>query len=234
MACQPQTEDHSVEEEIPAYEYKIPDIDSSLMRFEATIKDFERDDSTNLPGPGGLVFAGSSSFRRWNSLEEDMSPIPVVNRGFGGSTFPELNYYAHRIIAPLQPSLIAVYEGDNDIVDSTMTPAMVLENLKKFEAFTESQIPQAHILMFAVKPSPSRRHLLDKAIETNRLLAEYATQSERITYVDVFTIMMNDHGSIKSEIFTDDSLHMNADGYALWTAVAKPVVDALFQAGQAK
>jgi hypothetical protein len=42
--------------------------------------------ASKAPGPSGaLLFVGSSSIRRWTDLSEHMAPIPVINRGFGGS-----------------------------------------------------------------------------------------------------------------------------------------------------
>ena len=35
--------------------------------------------------PETLLFVGSSSIRFWGELAEDMAPVPVINRGFGGS-----------------------------------------------------------------------------------------------------------------------------------------------------
>jgi hypothetical protein len=42
-----------------------------------------------------VLFLGSSSIRNVDrfSLQKDLHPIPVINRGFGGSTMPEAVYY---------------------------------------------------------------------------------------------------------------------------------------------
>ena len=71
-----------------------------LDKFESTIVKYEQEDKSNGYQEDAILFTGSSSIRRWKSMQEDFSPTPVLNRGFGGSTIPEVTYYADRIILP--------------------------------------------------------------------------------------------------------------------------------------
>src|SRR6266550_2177708 len=87
----------------------------ALDRYESEITAFEAADRATPPAPGGIVFVGSSSFRRWTSLAADFPGLPVLNRGFGGSTLREVNHYARRIVLPYRPRLIVLYAGDNEI-----------------------------------------------------------------------------------------------------------------------
>ncbi len=59
--------------------------------WEPAIRDFEEQDKVHPPKPGCIVFAGSSSFRFWDTLVSDMKPLDVINRGFGGSEFSDLD-----------------------------------------------------------------------------------------------------------------------------------------------
>ena len=47
------------------------------------INEFKKLDKENFPGKGKILFTGSSSIRFWDSLNEDMKPLEVLNRGFG-------------------------------------------------------------------------------------------------------------------------------------------------------
>jgi lysophospholipase L1-like esterase len=38
----------------------------------------------------------------------------------------------------------------------------------------------------------------------------------------VHDAMLNTDGSVKAEIFIQDKLHMNAEGYKIWTKIMKP------------
>ena len=83
--------------------------DYKLDRSEASIAAFEKKDAESMPAPGGIVFTGSSSFTKWLSAEEDLAPLPIINRGFGGSTLPEVIYYANRTIFKYHPKTLVVY-----------------------------------------------------------------------------------------------------------------------------
>src|SRR3984957_13859571 len=71
--------------------------------WESTIEKFEAADKVNPPRPGMIVFAGSSSFARWSTLVDDMKPLDVLNRGFGGSKMSDLDLYAKRIVNVYRP-----------------------------------------------------------------------------------------------------------------------------------
>ncbi len=70
-----------------------------------------RADRRNPLPEGAVVFAGSSSIRFWKTLQEDMQPTPVVNRGFGGAMIHQIVHYMDRIILPLKPRAVFFYAG---------------------------------------------------------------------------------------------------------------------------
>ena len=53
--------------------------------FQNDVKKFLQQDKEAFPEEDGILFIGSSSIRFWLSLESDMRPFPVINRGFGGA-----------------------------------------------------------------------------------------------------------------------------------------------------
>jgi len=53
--------------------------------WESTIKRFEEQDQLHLPPKDSILFIGSSSINFWSTLTQDMSPLSIINRGFGGS-----------------------------------------------------------------------------------------------------------------------------------------------------
>lgn len=52
-------------------------------RFATAIAAFEAQDKTAPPAKGGILFIGSSIFRQWTNVAEQMAPLPVFNRAFG-------------------------------------------------------------------------------------------------------------------------------------------------------
>ncbi|MEM6345981.1 MAG: GDSL-type esterase/lipase family protein [Bacteroidota bacterium] len=192
-----------------------------IHRFENEIRAFEKADSMASPPQDFVLFVGSSSVRMWKTIAKDLAPLPVLNRGFGGSNFEDLLYFSDRIVFKYQPSAVVVYEGDNDIVSDTLKPEHVAMRMGMFQELMQEKLPGVPTYFLSVKPSIARKNLLEKAQATNQLIQKMAAEDEMLTYIDVATPMMTADGKIRADIFIDDSLHMNATGYGLWTEVVR-------------
>ena len=195
----------------------------SVDRSEAEIRRFEESDRAAAPPAGGIVFVGSSSIRMWRSLESDFPGLPVLNRGFGGSTFPEAIHYLPRTVLKYHPRTIVLYEGDNDLTFD-WGPRQVADDYRSFVRAVRDSLPNAKIVFISVKPSPSRWRLVDQAREANRLVREIVSRDTLQSYVDVFTPMLAANGRPKPELFIADSLHMTPAGYAIWRTQVAPHV----------
>jgi len=192
-------------------------------QFEAEIVKFEDSDRTAPPAPGGIVFVGSSSIRRWTTLAADFPGLPVLNRGFGGSTLYEVNHYAPRIVLPYRPRLIVVYAGDNEIAMGR-SATDVARDYRHFVSIVRAALPSTHIAFVSVKPSPSRWKLQNTVRETNRLVRAGMADDPRQSFVDVFTPMLGTDGRPRPELFVSDSLHMTPAGYEIWRRQLAPTV----------
>ncbi|MEW5974426.1 MAG: SGNH/GDSL hydrolase family protein [Acidobacteriota bacterium] len=192
-----------------------------LLRFENEIRTFERLDRESPPEEGQVLFVGSSSIRLWKTLTQDFSFVETINRGFGGSTIAEVTYYADRIVFPYKPCLILLYAGDNDVAGGK-TAKQVLADYQQFVSKIRSKLPGIRMGYIAIKPSPSRRHLLDEMMKANQLIRDFSKQEPGLDYLDIATPMLQPDGTPRPELFVDDRLHLNPDGYALWTQVLTP------------
>src|SRR5689334_7187193 len=99
--------------------------------WEPSIRKFEEQDKIAPPKSGCIVFAGSSSIALWDTLVEEMKPLDVINRGFGGSQYSDLIQYANRIVIAYHPRAVVIYEGDNDLApESSKTPESVAKDAR--------------------------------------------------------------------------------------------------------
>ena len=195
-------------------------------KFEPEIRRFEARDKTNPPPKDAVLLIGSSSIRFWTNAATQLSPHVIINRGFGGSHVSDSVVFADRIALPYQPKVILVYAGDNDLA-AGKTPAQVVADFKAFVLKVQQQLPTAKIGFIAIKPSPSREKLLPRAREANGLIQDYVKTDPRLSYIDVFTPMLDASGRPREELFIKDRLHMNPKGYEVWTGVIKPALDQL-------
>src|SRR6266705_4529 len=97
--------------------------------WQSAIREFEEADRTAPPKPGVIVFTGSSSIVFWRTLHQDMYPLAVVNRGFGGAQIVHVSHYAHRIILPYRPAAVVLYAGVDDLIWGK-TPEQVLSDFQ--------------------------------------------------------------------------------------------------------
>ncbi len=202
----------------------------SPLFFKDAIADFEAADLKEPPAKGQILFVGSSSFRFWRTLKEDMAPLPVLNRGFGGSMMNHVNYYFDRVVKPYAPSLVVVYEGDNDLAFySDKTVDDVVNDVMQFVLRVKKELPDTKILFVSIKPSISRWDRWLLMSEANDRIEAFASSHPMMSYVDAARILLNEQGEPDPQFFISDGLHLNKKGYAVWTEAIKPAVAKMFQ-----
>ena len=189
-------------------------------RWEKTIAAMEARDRKQPPPKGEILLCGSSSARGWN-VRKYFPDLKVVNRGFGGSQIHDSTQFAGRIILPLEPRIILLYAGDNDIAGGK-TPEAVCESFKLFVKTIHGALPRCRIVFIAIKPSIKRWALVAKMREANRLIQAATEADERLAYVDIDTPMTGEDGKPRKELFVKDGLHLSPKGYELWTKLVMP------------
>jgi lysophospholipase L1-like esterase len=178
--------------------------------------------------PGAVVFVGSSSIRLWSTLAEDMAPVPVLNRGFGGSHIYDSVFWSDRLVARYQPSAIVVFAGTNDISgDEPRSAAFVAEGFDALVEDLRRQGTGAPIAYIAISPAPSRARHQQIVEEANRLIAARCAADPTLHFVDTATGLLDADGKPDPRWFRSDQLHLNADGYAHWAAKIRPLVHRL-------
>ncbi|MFK8051681.1 MAG: GDSL-type esterase/lipase family protein [Woeseiaceae bacterium] len=197
---------------------------TSPTRFSSAIAAFERRDESNPPAQDAVLFVGSSSIRMWAPhIAKDLHPIPVVARGFGGSNMHDVNFFFDRIISPYRPRAIVVYVGENDIAQG-ISPKQLLAEYESFVATVKSTLPDTRVYYLSIKPAPARRGAWKTMSKANQLIADYSSRDAALFFVDVATPMLDASGGPRADIHIDDGIHMNRQGYKIWTDILKPVL----------
>jgi len=193
--------------------------------WEPAIRKFEEQDKVNPPKLGSIVFTGSSSIARWETLAEEMKPLDAINRGFGGSQYSDLNKYAKRIVIAYHPRAVVIYEGDNDLApESSKTPESVAKDARTMVQTIRAALPETWIYLISIKPSKSRLSAWPRMKEANRMVRDFARPQKHVQYVDVASAMFDREGKLRADLFVEDGLHPNSRCYALWTSIVKPLL----------
>jgi lysophospholipase L1-like esterase len=197
------------------------------LAWESSIRKFEAQDRLKPPLADVIVFTGSSSITFWATLEQDMAPLPVINRGFGGSRINDVVYYADRIVIPYHPRAVVLFAGTNDIAGrKPKTAQEVFEGYCAFVKTVHAALPQTPIYYISTTPTPSRWKHWPIVREANRLIQAQTETDPRLHYIDLTDVILGLDGKPRRDLYRIDRLHPNKKGYAQWTAIIKPILQA--------
>ncbi len=195
----------------------------STPPFWNEIVSFKKSDSSDFPPKHSILFVGSSSFRMWTSINTDFSNDSIINRGFGGSTLPDVVRYFYDIIYPYSPYKIFIYCGENDLAaKDSISAAEVFLRFRTLYCMIRQNFPSTIVNFVSIKPSPSRKSVQGKVLEANSLIKDFLKDEAFTNFIDVYHLMVDGNGNMKSDIYRKDLLHMNKKGYALWIGAIRP------------
>jgi lysophospholipase L1-like esterase len=191
--------------------------------FYNEIQEFKKQDSISFPPKNAILFIGSSSFQKWHDVQAYFPHETIINRGFGGSQLTDAINYANDIIIPYHPKQIVIYSGENDLAYSdTVSAKTVFNRVVTLFNIIRSSMPKEPIIYISIKPSPSRKNLMAKMEEVNRLIKFFLMTKEQAVFIDVYHLMLDKDGNPLPGIYVEDNLHMNAAGYHIWQKVIEP------------
>ncbi len=190
--------------------------------FDVEIRAFERLDSIEKPAKGQILLYGSSTMRLWKTYKTDLTGYQVVNRGFGGSQMSDAVYYFDRVVVPLAPSWILLYEGDNDISNGKKTPEQVLKDFETFMQLVKQKLPGTKVAIYTLRPSVARENLMPQQRHLNAHFKKYCKKHKKKAYfIDVYDLLLTPAGKPNPAYLDADTLHLNAKGYEVWAKVTR-------------
>ena len=140
----------------------------------------------------------------------------MINLGFGGSSYAWCLRYFNTLFDTITPQRIIFYAGENDLGEG-LTIQQVLDNFRMLVERARFTFPKVKISVISIKPSPNRKGLSKKFIELNSMYKKYISSINGGTYIDLYHPMLNQMGSIRSELYLSDGLHLNRLGYKIWS-----------------
>jgi lysophospholipase L1-like esterase len=181
-----------------------------------------------------VVFMGDSITDGWQQPRYGgfFPGKPYVDRGISGQTTPQMLLRFRRDVIDLQPKVVVILAGTNDIAGNTgpMTNEEIQGNLASM-----SELAHAHKIkvVFASVTPVSEYHVRPPAPQTtlrpmerikamNDWIKSYAASHDDI-YLDYFSAMIDDKGLMRAEL-TEDDLHPNAKGYAIMGPLAEAAI----------
>lgn len=198
--------------------------------WEEDIVAFEALDAAGAPPRDAILFVGSSSIRLWHTLTEDMAPLPVIQRGFGGARMHDVVHYADRIITPYRAHAIVIFVGANDIKfsDTPMDAAAVIEQgLETLLRTIRREQPTVEVFYIAITPTIVSWEKFEAVEAANASAEAVLAQDPHAHFIATADLFLDENGEPDKTLYQFDGLHLSTEGYALWTGRIKPLLEAL-------
>ena len=155
-----------------------------------------------------------------------MKPYDVIQRGYGGARLSDFAVYAEEIFTPLPGRALVLFIA-NDITgsDKDKSPEEVNKLfLNVVKTFRKSH-PGAPVFWIQVTPTSSRWKVWPEIREANELIRQTCERGNNLYFIRTDYAFLNEQGLPKDELFVADKLHLNTDGYRLWTGIIKNELD---------
>jgi len=195
-----------------------------LDYIQRIIERYREDDRSHEQEFVDVLFLGSSSIHGWKTLQQDMVPLTVLNRGVNGIRIQEIVANADALILPHKFRALVLYAGENSMPLQDYSVEMLVESLQRLMKILQEAERDVPVFYISMKPSPKRAWHWEKMQRGNGLLEAYAKTQSRLSYVDVARDMLDSDGTVKPELFREDGLHLNDRGYLIWRNRLRPIL----------
>lgn len=191
--------------------------------FWKEIVDFKKADAAQAPPLHPILFVGSSSFTKWTDIADYFPGYAIINRGFGGSTLPDVIRYFYDVILPYQPKQVVIYCGENDLASpDSVSATEVVKRFKTLYGMIRQNLPGTVIDFVSIKPSPVRASIQGKVKAANKEISAFLKKEKKAGFIDIYPVMLDANGNMREELYVQDRLHMKPEGYAIWKRIIQP------------
>lgn len=180
---------------------------------------------SSATGQTTAVFFGDSRAAQW-PVPAGIANIHFLNRGIGAQTSAQISGRLPVHLRPLQPNIVIVQMGINDIKTIPLFPDQKEEIIQNCQAnlqavVSQSQAMGATVIVTTIFPTgsypPERR--LYWSDEINTAVTEINTfihslAAEDVLILDAWAYLRDEDGRLHTA-YAADELHLNQAGYAL-------------------
>ncbi|MGI9448879.1 MAG: GDSL-type esterase/lipase family protein [Pirellulales bacterium] len=213
-----------------AAEFLVQYRDKAMKRWSQSIEALEQRDVEQGDPKDAILFIGSSSIRRWDTIEIDMTPYQVVQRGYGGAKYTDLAVFAKRLILPHEYSALVVFVA-NDVQGKSEdhSPEQVEECARYIAAVSRKHRPRAPIFFIEITPTRKRFSAWPSIRKVNTQLQKLSLSTPGAYFIPTADHFLDPSGNPRDELFVDDQLHLNGDGYKEWSSLIRQELDGVLQ-----
>jgi len=174
-----------------------------------------------------VVFIGDSITENWQLADPDFFGANRVDRGISGQTTPQILLRFYQDVVALQPDVVHIMAGTNDIVGNTgpTTDGAILDNIRAMIDIAHAN--DIRVVLASVLPAktfswqqneqPAQR--IQQLNTKLRLLAK----RRNVVWLDYHTALTDPDGGLPTT-FANDGVHPNRTGYAIMRPLAEEAI----------
>ncbi len=199
-------------------------------RFADQVVKLVADDKANPPADGSILFIGSSIWRLWSTVVQDMAPLPVYNRAFGGSQTPDMLRHFDDLVVPHKPRIIVYYCGSND-VNAGQSADAIAGRIHEFAVRVGKDLPGTRMIFASINRSPDKEKRWDVVDAVNaRVRDGFTREFAYLSYVELNPALFDAAGKARVDLYLPDMLHFKPPAYVAFTQILKPALTAVWAA----
>ena len=187
------------------------------------------DQNAFSPEPSSAVlFIGSSSIRRWESLTRDFADYKTIQHGMGGAVFADVNQLLNDVATRYNPRALVVWAGVNDLY-ADRSADYVFEQFKTFVDSVAISMPSTKIFYIGITRNPEfvfNAARDTERLQANSLIANHVANSgnPNLIYIDLpaffetltYTTTQVTNNPDELWYYQVDTAHLNKAGYTVW------------------
>lgn len=199
-----------------------PHIEEANRKWSKAIDAFDSQNAVETSSDDAVLFIGSSSIRRWDTIAKDMAPFETIRRGYGGAKFTDMGVFAKRITSPHHYRALVMFVGNGVVGEPTdHSPDMIESLARHIVNVSHQHQPGAPVFLIEITPCEKRFSAWSKIRAVNARLREVALSTPDTYFVPTASHYLTANGVPRPELFVDDRLHLSQQGYSLWASLIK-------------
>lgn len=185
-------------------------------------------DALSAEPTNALLFVGSSSIRRWESLTRDFADYRMIQRGMGGATFGDVNQLASSVVLRYAPRAIVVWAGVNDLY-AGRSGSYVFQQFTNFVGTVTNNLPSAKIFYIGITRNPvfaGNSAQNTQRTNANALISGFVATNgnPNVVYMNLpsffesltYTTNMTTTNPAELWYYQVDYAHLNQRGHDVW------------------
>ena len=180
-----------------------------------------------------IIFLGNSITAEGKDWSSRLDNSIIRNRGIGGDTTDGVIARLGEIIDS-NPAAVFLLIGINDLYNNTIEKPSVsyianniIDIAKKIKSSSSNtKVYIQTLLPISKKKSYNYYDLYNQSIKRiNKIIIENQ-QKGLYSVIDLHSLFVDNKGQLRSDL-TYDGLHLNEQGYLVWSNFVKPIIDLL-------